>query len=175
MKKRLAHIITGCRMAAALYLFGCDEVSRGFLAVFVFCGLTDVADGVVARRFAAESRLGALLDTLADLLVYAALGRILLGRGLLPGWFLCWLGACLAVQLAAAAAELLKSGRFLFRHTLSSKVLGLALFLLVFAADLPLLRPYLLALGLIFTWSAVEAALWQAPSLRAEAAFSQTE
>lgn len=175
MKKYLAHIITGCRLAAAPYLLGCAGLSRGFMAVFIFCGLTDVADGAAARRLGTESRLGAGLDTLADLLVYAALFRLLLLRGLLPGWFTWWLAACLALQAAAAAAEALKSGSFLFRHTLSSKVMGLALFALAFVIGSPLFRPYLLGLGLIFSWSALEAALWQAPSLREEGEFSHAE
>jgi cardiolipin synthase len=56
------------------------------LVVFLIAGLTDGLDGFCARLFRQQSRLGAILDPLADkfLLVssFLILGRI----GLIPGW-----------------------------------------------------------------------------------------
>jgi cardiolipin synthase (CMP-forming) len=51
-------------------------VSRGrmglALAIFFLAGLTDVADGYVARTFRQQSRLGRLLDPIADKLLTTA-------------------------------------------------------------------------------------------------------
>ncbi len=54
--------------------------------VFVFAGLSDAADGFIARRLNATSALGEIIDPLADkalmVSIYVALGL----QGLLPPW-----------------------------------------------------------------------------------------
>jgi cardiolipin synthase len=64
-------------------------VAKSFLAafvVFLIAGLTDAADGFLARRFGWQTELGAYLDPLADkallMSVYATLGFF----GHLPVW-----------------------------------------------------------------------------------------
>jgi CDP-diacylglycerol--glycerol-3-phosphate 3-phosphatidyltransferase len=37
-----------------------------FLTLYALCGLTDVADGIVARKTNTQSKTGARLDTIAD-------------------------------------------------------------------------------------------------------------
>jgi len=48
------------------------------LAVFIMTGLSDYADGWVARKFKAESKLGMLLDPLADKLIILSIMIMLL-------------------------------------------------------------------------------------------------
>jgi CDP-diacylglycerol---glycerol-3-phosphate 3-phosphatidyltransferase len=62
--------------------------------VFVVAALTDVFDGMIARRFSAVSDLGKLLDPLADkILVMSALVMLVAqrsdisGRPWIPGWW----------------------------------------------------------------------------------------
>jgi len=60
--------------------------TEGGLLLLLLAGTTDVADGIVARRDGAVSRLGSWLDGSVDTL---ALGAAVLGagvRGLLPAW-----------------------------------------------------------------------------------------
>jgi CDP-diacylglycerol--glycerol-3-phosphate 3-phosphatidyltransferase len=60
--------------------------------IFVFAALTDYADGIIARRYAAVSDFGKLFDPLADkILVMAALVMLVSLRddsceSLVPGW-----------------------------------------------------------------------------------------
>lgn len=56
------------------------------LVVLVVAGLTDYLDGKIARRFDMESRLGAILDPMADRLYIAATVVCLAIRGILPLW-----------------------------------------------------------------------------------------
>jgi cardiolipin synthase len=76
------------------------------LPVTLVAGLTDAADGYLARRLAAETRFGAWLDPLADkfLLVslYVAFGL----AGLVPGW-LVWLVVGRDVLILSMAASAL--------------------------------------------------------------------
>ncbi len=56
------------------------------LALFALAGASDGLDGYLARRFDWRSRLGAILDPLADKLLMAASYITLGWLGLLPGW-----------------------------------------------------------------------------------------
>ncbi|MEE8575496.1 MAG: CDP-alcohol phosphatidyltransferase family protein [Thermodesulfobacteriota bacterium] len=55
-------------------------------AVFIIAGLTDVADGYLARRLALTSELGAAIDPLADKFLYSSAFFILAFSGLVPAW-----------------------------------------------------------------------------------------
>jgi cardiolipin synthase len=68
LKKSIPNLLSLLRIACApLFLF---SVSRGFcfLSVLIaaFAGISDFLDGYLARRFNSESRLGEMLDPLAD-------------------------------------------------------------------------------------------------------------
>jgi cardiolipin synthase len=56
------------------------------LAVVVVAGLSDALDGFLAKRFGWRSRLGGLLDPLADKLLLTSLFVALAVLGLLPAW-----------------------------------------------------------------------------------------
>jgi cardiolipin synthase len=55
-------------------------------AVLAFAGVSDYADGKIARRFNQSSRLGALLDPAADRLYILATIIALIVRGIVPVW-----------------------------------------------------------------------------------------
>lgn len=56
------------------------------LVLLMVAGFTDYLDGKIARRFHMESRLGAILDPMADRLYIVATIICLAVRGILPLW-----------------------------------------------------------------------------------------
>lgn len=58
--------ITCARMIVALFLVLQPLQSSRFIMLYLLCGATDVLDGMLARRWKVQSRLGARLDSLAD-------------------------------------------------------------------------------------------------------------
>jgi cardiolipin synthase len=62
------------------------EANGWALAVLAFGGISDYADGKIARRFNQSSRLGALLDPAADRLYVIATIAALADRGIIPIW-----------------------------------------------------------------------------------------
>jgi cardiolipin synthase len=56
------------------------------LVLFVVAGLTDLLDGLAARRLRQQTLLGAFLDPLADKLLMAVSCVALAVKGLLPAW-----------------------------------------------------------------------------------------
>ena len=66
MRKQIANIITISRIFSCIYLLICPVFSISFYIMYLFCGITDMADGTIARKTKSVSELGARLDTVAD-------------------------------------------------------------------------------------------------------------
>jgi|SRR5215471_6716084 len=67
----LPNIISGCRLAATpvLLMAALERWPMFFAWLLLACLLSDIADGLIARTFHLQSRLGSALDTTADVLV----------------------------------------------------------------------------------------------------------
>ena len=125
------------------------------LWLFVIAGVSDALDGFLAKRYAWTSRLGSILDPLADkaLLVsaYLALGWL----GLLPAWLVAGvIGRDVVIILGAVLYHLLV-GRFHLAPSRLSKLNTLCQIVLVLAVivDHSLLRlgPGLIQLLILLT------------------------
>ena len=130
MKKQMANIITGCRILCSGWLLLIPVFSVRFYVVYLFCGLTDMADGIIARKTNSESELGARLDSAADLIFAAAAFVKILPELVLPGWVWGWMIVILIIRAVNAAAGFIREKRLIFRHTVLNKMTGLLLFLL---------------------------------------------
>jgi cardiolipin synthase len=95
-------------VVAAVLRGRCDVA----LPVVVFAGLTDAADGFLARRLRAESRLGASVDPVADKLLLVSLYVAFGISGLIPEW-LVWLvvGRDVTILAMVAAGFFLTNAR----------------------------------------------------------------
>jgi cardiolipin synthase len=63
-----------------------DDRFLAALYVFVIAGVSDGADGLIARVFNQKSRLGAFLDPLADKILLVAAFVVLAVRSYIPSW-----------------------------------------------------------------------------------------
>lgn len=88
----LPNFLTGVRAILTpviVYLIAQRQCAAA-LPITVFAGLTDAADGYLARRLGVSGRLGAWLDPIADKLLLTALYLTFGFVGLVPDW-LVWL------------------------------------------------------------------------------------
>ena len=131
-KWNTADTITSVRIAASLFLLLLPLRSVGFLVVYTLTGLTDVLDGWLARKTGTASDFGARLDSIADLLFYAAVLLRLFPvlRQALPVTIWYAVAVILLVRLTAYAVAAAKYHCFASLHTWLNKVTGAALFLL---------------------------------------------
>ena len=86
MKKQIANIITLYRILGSIGLLFCPLFSACFYGTYLFCGLTDMVDGTVARKTGATSTFGARLDSVADFLFVAVSFGKLVPVIRLPAW-----------------------------------------------------------------------------------------
>ena len=88
--RHLPNIISAARMALVLPLVWLVEAAefRAAFWVALAAGVSDALDGALAKGFGWQSRLGGLLDPIADKLLIAGCYVGLWGVGILPGWLL---------------------------------------------------------------------------------------
>ena len=156
-RKYIPNILTALRMLGAVLLLLTEPLTLPFYLLHIFCGLTDALDGWLARKTGTASALGAMLDSIADLLFYGVLLLRLFPvlRQALPVsvWYV--VTAVALVRMVAYAVAAVKYHRFASLHTWLNKLTGGAVYLL----------PYVLALSTGVTYSWFVCALALAASL----------
>ena len=130
MKKQIANSITFCRILGSIGLLFCPAFSACFYGLYLFCGLTDMVDGTVARKTGTVSTFGARLDSVADFLFAAVSFGKLLPVMRIPVWIWVWAAAIAAVKLANLVRGFLRRKQIPSLHTVMNKATGLFLFLL---------------------------------------------
>ncbi len=94
-----------------------------FVFLFIFLSLTDLIDGLLARWLHQRSDLGARLDTLADVTLYACLiggASILCWDQLQHEWI--WLAIAVGSYALSVGTGLWKYGRIPSYHTCAAKI-----------------------------------------------------
>ena len=127
----LPNIITLLRIAGSLGLLFCDVANDSFWIIYALCGISDIADGWLARKLKCVTKTGALLDSLADICFVACLCPLLLPILELPQWLWLWAGVIVAIKIVNQTSALVMYGCFQFPHTLANKITGFLLFIAV--------------------------------------------
>lgn len=134
MKERLTlpNVLTCVRIVGCVFLLFVEPLSPLFYAIYTVSGVTDALDGWLARKLRCESAFGAKLDSIADLLFYAAMILrilpILIAIFPIGIWIL--IGSAVLIRLGAYLAAFCKYRRFATMHTYLNKLTGLAAFLI---------------------------------------------
>lgn len=130
MTKQLPNMISASRGLAAIGMLFTTTFSVPFWVLYAWCGVSDMIDGPLARRLGAESRTGAVVDSLADLLfVIAAMIKILPVLAI-PGWIWVWIAAIAVIRVVNIVIGYVRRNCFVLLHTPANKLTGLLLFLL---------------------------------------------
>ena len=130
MKKQIANIITSCRILGSIGLLLCPVHSACFYGLYIFCGLTDMVDGTIARKTGAASSFGAKLDTVADFLFVTASSVKLIPVIRIPVWLWVWAAIIAVVKLVNLVRGILGRKQISSLHTMANKTTGFFLFLL---------------------------------------------
>ena len=130
MKKQIANIITSCRILGSIGLLFCPVFSDGFYVLYLFCGLTDMVDGSIARKTGAVSSFGARLDTVADFLFVIASFVKLVPVIRISVWIWVWAAVIAMGKLVTLFWGFTQMKQMPSLHTIANKATGLCLFLL---------------------------------------------
>lgn len=160
--KNVPNIITICRIILSLLLPFSYNHLQVFLFIYIIGGLSDIADGFLARHFMLSSRTGALLDTIADF-IFLSMSLVVV---FLSGFY--WSPSLVAFIVLIMLLKIvnLVYTRYKFKqwgiiHTIGNKLTGVILFVIlpvaVISGDLPVI--VIITIGVAGIYSAIDESL----------------
>ena len=129
--KHIPNIITALRFLGAVSLLLYNPESAAFWVIYGLCGISDMADGYLARRLHAESKTGAVLDSVADICYVVCCAMRLLPVLQISAWLWIWAGLLVIIKMSNQISAFAVHKRLCFPHTKANKLTGLLLFIAV--------------------------------------------
>ena len=126
----MANVITGIRIVCALSLIFCPAFSVRFYFFYTVGGISDVLDGIAARRFGKETGFGAQFDTAADAVFFAVVIVKVILPIPLPTWILAWIGCVTVIKCINVFSGLIQYKRLVSEHTVMNRICGVLVFVL---------------------------------------------
>lgn len=108
-----------------------------FWVCYIYCGLSDLLDGPVARYLKQQSEKGARLDSFADLTFAASIFVVVIRTAVLPVWLWVCVTIIAVIKLIGYGVGFYKYRTFVELHTVLSKTAGVCIFVfpLLYAAS----------------------------------------
>lgn len=131
--KRLPNIISCSRIALSVLLMFLTDEPVLFIIVYFMCGISDVADGYLARLLDAQTALGAKLDSIGDFIFFAVGLYVIMtfvnveDAGLIT-FIVVFVAVARTVNIVITKVKFKQWG---IMHTIGNKLTGAALFLLL--------------------------------------------
>ena len=129
MRKQIANIITSSRILGSICLLLCPVFSFDFYMLYLFCGITDMVDGTIARKTKSASERGARLDTVADIVFVAVCFVKILPLIQFPTWLWIWIVVIATIKIGNVVWGLICNKKLVSIHTILNKATGFLLFL----------------------------------------------
>ena len=147
--KTIPNCISFSRIIFSLILIFVKPLSVDFYAIYIICGFSDIIDGFIARKTGTTSRLGAKLDSMADMIMVGVLLVVLYPIVSITTAILLWIISIAIIRIASMVVALKKYKTFAMLHTYGNKITGLVLFIF------PILLPYIHTTVLMYIICAV--------------------
>ena len=156
MTKHIANILTGCRILGSVLLPLFPAFSVAFYIIYLFCGFSDMIDGIIARKTNSTSKFGSQLDTIADLIFVVVSLFKLLPAIHIPQWLWIWGGVIAVIKSSNIIWGYAAEKQFISLHTIMNKATGLLLFLLPLTISFVELKYTAIVVCSIATFSAIQ-------------------
>ena len=130
MKKYLPNIITILRIIFSLILIFASVFSIPFYVIYTLAGISDIFDGFAARKLNACSKGGAILDSIADIIMCAVVIVKICFEITFPGWLIICILIILLLRIANIVVGFILHKKLVMLHTIPNKVTGLMVFII---------------------------------------------
>lgn len=140
----VANFITSIRILGTFCLLFTRPFSKAFYIIYTISGISDVFDGFVARITKTTSAFGAMLDSIADLVLYAVMVLKIFPAltEKLPVAIWYAVTAVVLVRIISYFSAAVKYKRFASLHTKLNKITGFLVFMIPYMIKLPFAVPY---------------------------------
>ena len=151
-----ANSITGVRVLCSISILFCPVFSVAFYSLYIAAGLTDIADGWVARKTNTVSELGSKLDTIADFIFVVVCLFKLIPVLDIPTWLYIWIGIIALIKIINIVSGYVVQKQFVVIHSVMNKVTGVLLFVLPLTFSFIDMKYSAAVVGIIATFAAVQ-------------------
>lgn len=129
--KNVPNFITCIRILGTIILLFIEPFTVGFFVLYTFSGVTDILDGLIARKYNAISELGSKLDSIADIFYYMVMVFKILPVlvKILPVYVWYMLFGVVAVRLLSYIIAAVRYRCLASHHTYLNKMSGFSAFL----------------------------------------------
>lgn len=121
-------MITATRLVCAVILLFSVPFSSIFWVLYIYCGASDFADGLVARTMKLQSDFGAKLDSVADVAFFLASVIAVVSAIVIPLWIWICVFVIAFIRVTAYLIGYKKYHTFSALHTYANKATGGLLF-----------------------------------------------
>lgn len=130
--KRIPNILSVLRILLSLAMPSVIDFPPALAAMVLIVGLTDIADGFIARRYHCESVAGARLDTLGDWIFFGMAGILFLMKyKQIVDEHIWELLTVAGVRFFSLCTAKYRFGRFLSVHTIGNKISVFLIYLIL--------------------------------------------
>jgi len=125
-----ANVITGLRILVSAVLVFCPVFSPIFYVLYLIAGLSDMVDGIIARKTNSVSEFGSRFDSIADFIFVAVCLLKILPVIDIPVWLYVWTAVIALIKIINIISGVAKQKIYVAVHTTMNKVTGVLLFML---------------------------------------------
>ena len=132
----MANLFTAIRIICSIVWLFCPAFSPAFYSLYVTAGISDVADGAVARKTGTVSEFGSKFDTAADFVLIAVCLVKLIPAIHVPAWLIIWIIVIAVIKAINLTSGYVMRQELVVLHTGMNKVTGFLLFVLPMTVSL---------------------------------------
>ena len=152
----MANFITFIRILCSIAVLFCPVFSVAFYSLYIASGLTDIADGWVARKTNTVSEFGSKLDTIADFIFVVVCLFKLIPVLDIPIWLYIWIGIIALIKIINIVSGYVVQKQFVAIHSVMNKITGILLFILPLTISFIDLKYSAAVVCIIATFAAVQ-------------------
>ena len=113
----IANLLTACRILLSILILFYPAFYPMFYALYLSAGLTDMFDGVIARKTNTVSEFGSKLDTVADFILFVVCMVKLLPVIRIPVWLWIWIGIITVIKIVNILSGYDVQKKLVVKHT----------------------------------------------------------
>ena len=128
--KNIANYISISRIIMSIALFIPKTFSIQFYIIYIYCGLTDMIDGFIARKCKITSQFGAKLDSIADMIfVFVSILKIIPFIEISVAIYI-WIIIIVLIKVFNIILGYIQYKKLTLLHTIANKITGFVLFVI---------------------------------------------
>ena len=130
--KKIANYISISRIIMSFMLLIPKTFSVAFNVIYIYCGISDMLDGFIARISKSESELGDRLDSVADI-VFVIMAMIKILQMLnLTNVIIIWIVFIILIKIVNVICSYASNKKIVLPHTILNKITGFIVFIAPF-------------------------------------------